>query len=151
VHASYYDNKDHPSWMYEWDYLNRVFKQRSIMPVVRSVRHWFGSTMVPIHLMPTCLPMSSGWTVMAKHFDTTSGWFPPGQLSVNADNPSSSIYGQLDKLDDYKSLCTNTFHFRLVYPGHARINEWRQGSNPATSTTITGYQRKKTGCNLTTT
>jgi len=65
-------------------------------------------------------------------------------LSKNVDDPNAQLYSILGQLEDYRS--GGRFHFRLCYPelvgvnGGDGCNEWTQTSNPATESTITGFQ-----------
>ena len=65
-------------------------------------------------------------------------------LSRNADNPFASLYSILGQLDSYRNYL-GYFQFRLCYPeligvGGSHCNVWIQSSNPATETTITGFE-----------
>jgi hypothetical protein len=64
-----------------------------------------------------------------------------GQLSVDPDDPTRSDYSNLGNINDYKND-DGTYHMKILWPmstTHTGYNEWKQTSNPATSTSVTGY------------
>ena len=66
-------------------------------------------------------------------------------LRKNPDNPNADLYSILDRLEDFRDG-DDKFQFKLCYPGLAPVgdkgncNEWIQTSNPATESTITGFE-----------
>jgi len=66
-------------------------------------------------------------------------------LSKNPDNPNADLYSILAGLEDFRDA-NGKFQFKLCYPGLAPVgakgicNEWIQTSNPATESTITGFE-----------
>ena len=85
------------------------------------------------------------WIRVFYH-NTDGGLFssPEDALSKNMDNPTAELYSILGQLEDYQS--GGIFHFKLCYPELVGVNdgdgcnEWMQTSNPATESTITGFQ-----------
>ena len=78
--------------------------------------------------------------------NTAGGLFAAQQeaLDKNSGNPDADLYSILSSLPSFQNG-DGTFHFKLCYPettgyngGHC--NEWLQTSNPATESTITGFQ-----------
>lgn len=84
------------------------------------------------------------WTLVFSH-DTSGGLFSSkaDALLKNEHAPWDKLYSILDNLEDYK-LEDGKFHLRIVYtnwmPGVDGFNEWYQTSNPATSSSITGFE-----------
>ena len=60
-------------------------------------------------------------------------------LKKNADDETQPLYSILGDLEDFRNS-DGKFHFKLVYPEVPATNEWIQSSNPATDTTITGFE-----------
>ena len=85
--------------------------------------------------------------------DTAGGFFSSHEdaLSKNPDNPGAFLFSILDQLETYRSA-EGKFHFKLCYPeiivDGKSCNEWYQTSNPATDTTITGFQAVSLAFNL---
>jgi len=69
-----------------------------------------------------------------------------GLLASNADairkNPNDTealLFSKLFQLEDFKTE-DGKFHLKIVYPGLNGSNEWKQKSNPVTSSTIVDYE-----------
>ena len=60
-------------------------------------------------------------------------------LKKNAGDETQPLYSILSDLEDFLNS-DGKFHFKLVYPEIPATNEWIQSSNPATDTTITGFE-----------
>ena len=60
-------------------------------------------------------------------------------LKKNAGDETQPLYSILSDLEDFRNS-DGKFHFKLVYPEIPATNEWIQSSNPATDTTITGFE-----------
>jgi hypothetical protein len=64
------------------------------------------------------------------------GWFSPGELSKNANDPTASMYSVLDTLETLRTQSDGKFTFKLVWPRAQdswRHLTWRQGLNPTVS------------------
>ena len=92
-------------------------------------------------------PSSGGFAKVFSH-DSSSGEFFASQsdaLNKNSDNPDAALFSILDQLEDFRQS-DGRFHFKLCYPevtwgvDGKKCNEWYQTSNPATETTITGFE-----------
>lgn len=120
---------------------------------------WPGAYAVPMHMLWTCVPMSTKWTLLASHDVSNGQYFSYGTLSVG--EPGSDTFMEMSDIDSYryfsriprdnKSLChlpvlhrscDDRFHFRLVYPDLGFYNDWWQRSNPTTDEEVLAYQRK---------
>jgi len=92
-----------------------------------------------------------GHTTYVKVFNhnTAGGFFaatnsPDDVLSKNPTDPNADLYSILDTLENYRDA-EGKFTFKICYPeytgvGGGRCNEWKQTSNFATETTITGFE-----------
>ena len=81
------------------------------------------------------------WTKVFSH-DTSGGLFTSDAdaLSKNKNKSSAKLFSILDTLEQFR-LPNGAFHLKLCYPELAgKCNEWNQNSNPATKSTITGFQ-----------
>ena len=85
------------------------------------------------------------WVTVFNH-NTDGGLFssPEDALNKNNDDPTAELYSILGSLEEYR--IAGRFHFRLCYPELIGVNdgdgcnEWIQTSNPATDSTITGFE-----------
>jgi len=88
--------------------------------------------------------------VKVFNHNTAGGFFdasnsPDDVLSKNPTDPNAELYSILDTLENFRDE-EGKFTFKLCYPeeyagnGAGRCNEWKQTSNPATETTITGFE-----------
>ena len=65
-------------------------------------------------------------------------------MSKNPTDPNADLYSILDTLENFRDA-EGKFTFKICYPefagvGGGRCNEWKQTSNPATESTITGFE-----------
>ena len=65
-------------------------------------------------------------------------------MSKNPTDPNADLYSILDTLETFRDA-EGKFTFKICYPEYVgvsggRCNEWKQTSNPATETTITGFE-----------
>ena len=84
------------------------------------------------------------WAKVFSH-DTSGGLFSniEDAKNINSDDPNAALFSKLDQLEGMRAS-DGQFHLKLCYPELTQFsppcNEWTQTSNPATESTITGYQ-----------
>ena len=89
-----------------------------------------------------------GFVKVFSH-NTAGGFFdasnsPADVLSKNPTDPNADLYSILDTLENFRDA-EGKFTFKICYPevtgfGGGRCNEWKQTSNPATESSITGFE-----------
>ena len=78
------------------------------------------------------------------HDNTGLEYFPSVEeaKSYNEYDPDAKLYSILDQIEDYRK--DGVFHIRLCYPEFTEYefpcNEWKQSSNMATESNITGFE-----------
>ena len=84
--------------------------------------------------------MFIGYVKVFGH-DTAGGLFSRREdaLTKNKDNPDAQLFSILNQLENYRGSDGN-FQFKLCYPELNKCNVWIQSSNPATETTIRGFE-----------
>ena len=97
-----------------------------------------------LEIDPTCVK----WIKVFQHNSTNREFWTNSTevLYKNPDNPNADLFSILSILDNYKGS-DGRFRFKLCYPeltwgvDGKKCNEWYQTSNPATDTTITGFEK----------